>query len=289
PILGRGQKASHDRRQLNADIYRERLSELEQQHRDGLINDRDLADARAELQRAALSDLTQADPAQEKITGHDTPPTSAKASVFGKKTLALLITLAVPVVSFGLYFQWGNPDLVTGAATPVPLAQHSGAESPGASADMPPMEDMVARLAARLREAPDNPEGWFMLGRSYTVMGRIEEAGAAFAEAYKRQPDSPEILVSYAESLAEINEGDMAGQPADLIQSALDIDPDFPSALWLAGVVAYQQNHYTNAIKYWERLQKGGKLSEQEQQMLTEVLSEARQAAKTKGDEVRTQ
>jgi len=154
-------------------------------------------------------------------------------------------------------------------------ARHAGApDSPQA---LPPLEDMVDRLADRLKKAPDNPEGWLMLGRSYTILGRSEEALSAFAEAWRRQPENPEIVVSYAESLAGSRQGDMTGRPSELLRSALAIDPDFPSALWLAGVAAYQQARYGEAITHWERLQKGGEISEEEQKMLTEILSEARE------------
>ncbi|MDN2568644.1 c-type cytochrome biogenesis protein CcmI, partial [Aquibium sp. A9E412] len=38
------------------------------------------------------------------------------------------------------------------------------------------VEGMVARLDARLREAPDDPAGWQRLVRSYAVLGRAEAA-----------------------------------------------------------------------------------------------------------------
>nr|VFJ57861.1 MAG: cytochrome c-type biogenesis protein CcmH [Candidatus Kentron sp. FM]VFJ63351.1 MAG: cytochrome c-type biogenesis protein CcmH [Candidatus Kentron sp. FM]VFK15074.1 MAG: cytochrome c-type biogenesis protein CcmH [Candidatus Kentron sp. FM] len=210
-----------------------------------------------------------------------TPSEESKAGKItdtGNKLTALLIALAIPAVSFGLYFQWGSPQILTGAGDFPNLAQHATAHSSGSSENLPSVQDMVERLAAHLEQEPDNPEGWFMLGRSYTVMGRTEEASAAFAEAYERQPDNLEILVRYAESLAEGNGGSLAGKPSELIQSALSIDPGFSSALWLAGIAAYQQNDYHEAIGHWERLQKGAELGEQEQRMLADVLSEARQA-----------
>ena len=48
------------------------------------------------------------------------------------------------------------------------------------SARRPPaVEAMVARLAARLRENPDDAEGWKLLGRSYAALGRFHEAADA--------------------------------------------------------------------------------------------------------------
>jgi cytochrome c-type biogenesis protein CcmH len=38
------------------------------------------------------------------------------------------------------------------------------------------IEQMVAGLDERLRQAPDDPEGWKRLVRSYMVLGRTEQA-----------------------------------------------------------------------------------------------------------------
>lgn len=275
PMLGRGQKAVHDRGRLNAAIYRERLSELEEQRRDNLINEAELIRARDEIQRAALADL---DPANE--TANETEKGAARGISAWRGTAAWFVALAIPAVCFALYFQWGRPDVFDGAGS-MATARHGSAQSRDPA--MPSLEKMVERLAERLKQAPDNPEGWLMLGRSYTIMGRLDEAGAAFAEAYRRQPDDPQILVSYAESLAGDNGGSMAGRPTELLRAALEVDPDFPGALWLAGIAAYRENRYFDAITHWERLQKGGKLSEREQEILEGTLADARQAAKEKG------
>lgn len=45
------------------------------------------------------------------------------------------------------------------------------------------IEGMVASLAARLEAEPKDPEGWKRLIRSYTVLGRQEDAHAALARA----------------------------------------------------------------------------------------------------------
>ena len=47
---------------------------------------------------------------------------------------------------------------------------------------------MVERLAARLRENPDDVEGWKLLGRSYGALGRFPEAADAYAKAAARAP-----------------------------------------------------------------------------------------------------
>ncbi len=60
------------------------------------------------------------------------------------------------------------------------------------------IEGMVAGLAARLAESPDDPEGWTRLIRSYVVLGRREAALEGLATAR-------ETFAGRAETLAAIN------------------------------------------------------------------------------------
>lgn len=63
------------------------------------------------------------------------------------------------------------------------------------------IEDMVQRLADRLKGNPDDLAGWQQLARSYRVMGRLREARAAdarVAELEKRLADAPQQAVPSA-------------------------------------------------------------------------------------------
>ena len=53
---------------------------------------------------------------------------------------------------------------------------------------------MVASLAARLKETPDDPEGWVRLVRSYSVLGQTAERDAALTQAKARYAGQPDIL-----------------------------------------------------------------------------------------------
>nr|VFK55201.1 MAG: cytochrome c-type biogenesis protein CcmH [Candidatus Kentron sp. TUN]VFK57609.1 MAG: cytochrome c-type biogenesis protein CcmH [Candidatus Kentron sp. TUN]VFK61509.1 MAG: cytochrome c-type biogenesis protein CcmH [Candidatus Kentron sp. TUN] len=264
-IFKQTENIAHDRKRLNAVIYRERISEIEQQHRDKKISDAEFAHFRDEIQQSALLELDR-----------DGAPTTRQDNRRANKFIAVLVTIAIPITAFGLYLQLGRPDLLVGAAEPTYPQQTTGHESPDTPLKQASIVEMVDRLALRLQENPDNPEGWLMLGRSYVMLGRLDEARTSFSEAYERWPNNLEILITYAESLAQHNNGSMDGKPFELIQLALRIDPDFPSALWLAGVAAYQQNKHLDAIKYWEQLRKKGGISEQEQQILADVLTEVK-------------
>ena len=60
------------------------------------------------------------------------------------------------------------------------------------------IEGMVEGLAARLAEAPDDAEGWRRLARSYDVLGRTEDAAAAWAEVLRLVPGDEEATAALA-------------------------------------------------------------------------------------------
>ena len=64
---------------------------------------------------------------------------------------------------------------------------------------MPSIEEMVSGLAKRLESNPEDGTGWMMLGRSYTVLGRLKEAESALEKSVQLLPDEPDALAAYAE------------------------------------------------------------------------------------------
>jgi len=115
---------------------------------------------------------------------------------------------------------------------------------------------MVERLAARMKEKPEDAEGWAMLGRSYAVLDRYAEAAVAYANAVKRSEPDAQLLADYADALAMAQGRNLRGEPERLIAQALKVDPRNVKALLLAGTVAFQDKKFKDAIAYWERILK---------------------------------
>ncbi|HEX2841692.1 tetratricopeptide repeat protein [Hyphomicrobium sp.] len=72
---------------------------------------------------------------------------------------------------------------------------------------LPDVNTMIERLAARLRSAPDDVQGWRTLGWSYFNTGLYGEAASAYARAVELDPNSAEIKASYEEAKAKASEG----------------------------------------------------------------------------------
>ncbi len=73
---------------------------------------------------------------------------------------------------------------------------------------------MVARLAARLEQEPDDLAGWTRLGRSYMVLGEPAKAREAYAHALKLKPDDAALKAALAEATSAAAAPPGESQPA---------------------------------------------------------------------------
>ncbi|HET9736003.1 MAG TPA: c-type cytochrome biogenesis protein CcmI [Burkholderiales bacterium] len=223
-----GAAAQVSRKAANLAVYRDQLRELEAELAAGKIAPADHQRAKDELQARMLEDVDAA-------TLHEAAPRRAGRGA------ALAVGVAVPVCAFAVYLFVGSPDAV------VPR------EGPGAMSEVQ-IEAMVERLAAKMRENPDDPEGWKMLGRSYAVLGRFADAVGAYAKAAERAPRDAELLADFADALAMVHGQKLQGEPEKLVLRALEIDPQNLKALALAGTAAFHRNDFKRAADYWQRM-----------------------------------
>jgi len=135
-----------------------------------------------------------------------------------------------------------------------PQARAARAEGSGHAITTEQIEGMAEKLAARLKEQPNDPDGWAMLGRSYAVLGKSQLALAAFKQAMVLRPDDPVLLADYADTLALVNGRNLEGEPSRLIARALELDPNNLKALSLAGTAAFIRKDYALALRHWERM-----------------------------------
>jgi cytochrome c-type biogenesis protein CcmH len=223
-----GAAAQVSRKAANLAVYRDQLRELEAELAAGKIAPADHQRAREELQARMLEDVDAA-------TVHEAAPRRAGRGA------ALAVGVAVPVCAFAVYLFVGSPDAV------------APREGPGAMSEVQ-IEAMVERLAAKMRENPDDVEGWKMLGRSYAVLGRFADAVGAYAKAAERAPRDAELLADFADALAMVHGQKLQGEPEKLVMRALEIDPKNLKALALAGTAAFHRNDFNRAADYWQRM-----------------------------------
>jgi cytochrome c-type biogenesis protein CcmH len=248
PLLWKTRTARASRRQLNAAIYRENFARLDQDLADGLIDEKSHAQAQGELRQRLLQEA-----GDEELADAPRSP---------RWTMAV-ISLAVPLAAAGLYLLLGHPEQLAPEGARPQVAQMD-------------VEKMVAGLAAKLEKDPGNLKGWAMLARSYKVLGRPVEAEQAFERAGVFVDADAQLLADYADAAATNAKGNFAGKPTRLIEKALQLDPENPMALWLAGTAAFQNGDYSSASRLWEHLAKQIAPDSEDGRALQGAIKEAR-------------
>jgi cytochrome c-type biogenesis protein CcmH len=119
------------------------------------------------------------------------------------------------------------------------------------------IESMVERLAARMKQEPENLEGWIRLANAYGVLGKREEARAAWAEAAKRAPARLDVQLDYAGALIQGRDNLAKTLPAEFpeaVKRIRTLDPENPLGLFYAGVVARAEGRPDEAKALWEKV-----------------------------------
>ena len=177
--------------------------------------------------------------------------TTAAAPAASSKGLIAALAAFVLVVAAAGYAWLGTPQ---GLSPEARVAQASAAGEGTHSVTREQIEAMLEALATRLKDKPDDPDGWAMLGRSYAVLGRHAEAVGPFKQALSLRPNDAVLLADYADALAAANGTNLEGEPSRLIEQALKLDPNNLKALSLAGTAAFNRQDFAGSIAIWQKL-----------------------------------
>lgn len=188
---------------------------------------------------AALAELTR----RVVDESGDASPGSATPQAPRAWPIALGLVVLIPAAAFLMYQRLGNPGASAVAAV---ATGHEVTEKQVVA--------MVESLASRLKQRPDDADGWVLLARSYQTLDRFPEAADAFAHANALISDDANLLADYADALAMAQGRKLAGQPTLLIDRALAIDPKHRKALALAASAALEAHDLPVSLGYWRRL-----------------------------------
>lgn len=144
----------------------------------------------------------------------------------------------------------------------------------------------MQKLQLALKQNPDNASAYMSLGLLYNAMGDLPRADDNFQTALRKGPDDPQIENNYAVFLCQrgkpkqsekyfleaaqnplyptpeaayTNAGVCAnripdpGAAAQYFQKALNVNPNFPEALYQMARLSYQQKNYLGARAFIER------------------------------------
>ncbi len=238
------------------EVYRDQLREVKAELAANAMSERDAEEAEREIERRILR-AAEAD----KGVRQPTPP-SALTAVF----LALLL----PAFTLLVYSQIGRP-----MQPDQPLAQRDTAptSAPTMTADQSDqVREMVEGLAQRLREQPDDAEGWTLLGRSRAVLGQFEEAAAALRRAVALSEDNADLLVSLGDILTKAAGGTITSEALDAFAKARQIAPDNLAARYFLAMADLQSGQPRKAYDAWLALYSDLPPNDENRQVLAEQI-----------------
>ena len=228
----RGQ--SRPRTEYDLAVYRDQLGELRADLERGVLTPGEETAARLEVQRRLL----RVDEAQSVLEEKPNTPLNAMA--------AAILLAFVPGLALGLYFWRGAPEVPTQTA-----ADRAALDAATQGIAASGLDTAVANLAKRLEQEPDDLEGWLLLGRSYMILGRYDEAIGTFWRAVALTPDDPGVRAALGEAMVLGADGFVTSAALDVFTAVLTDDPDEPAGRYYLGLAKSQAGDIQGAFDIW--------------------------------------
>lgn len=254
--------SEQDRTEANIAVYRDQLQELRADLSNGIVSQEQFDQDSEEIEKRLLEDTAATE--NEVVSITET----------GRAT-AYILAVAIPLIAVVFYIYVGSPAGITGPPPRAFEGRPMGSEN--RSADQ--IAANVQKLADKLKENPNDPEGWIMLGRSYTSTERFGEAAGAYAKATELKPNDADLWAEYAFVTAMAGNRKIEGKSLELVNQALKVDPQNAKALQLAGSAAFEAKDYKKAIELWQRVLSRVPADSEVAQAITERINEAKSLA----------
>lgn len=233
PLAAGRRRSTLTEDEFKVSVYKQRLGEIDEEVREGLVEAAQAVAAREEAEHHLLSEIG-ADAADDGGTG--------KIETHFSKGFAVLIAVFVIAAAVPVYLLLGSPDQA-GTGGQLTAEQHRQS-----------IDAMVSSLEQRLEKDPGDINGWALLNRSYLALGRYDDAVRAAERLYALGGNDPDVLLSYIHTLVTVNGGSFSGKPEELIGKLLTADPQNTAGMWFAGLAAQQRGDDQQAVVYWKKV-----------------------------------
>lgn len=258
-------------------------AQLEADHRAGRIDDDAFRLALDELRARILAETAAAETTAQATPGDEVPDSGQKLVHDAAQPGWAVGALGMALFSAAAFYlvvgspQWADDARVVAATQAARTVNQNGGITPER------IRQLVARLAERLAQQPDDVPGWRMLARSYMVLEDAEAVQATWRAIGDKIPADPDVLLDWGELLAAAN-GGFNGDAVSLIERAVALAPQSPRALALAGAAASANDDPATAIRYWEQLLPLTEGNEEAHQAVAAAIAEERQKLSAKGN-----
>lgn len=127
-------------------------------------------------------------------------------------------------------------------------------KTPAQPAVPAPSTESTAALEAKVAKTPRDVSAWLELATLYRHQRQFDKSRAAFERLIALKAMTADSWADYADVLATLAGGSLAGEPARAIDRALALDARHPKALWLKASLAHEQGRYRDSLAVWKQL-----------------------------------
>jgi cytochrome c-type biogenesis protein CcmH len=231
PLLLRRHTAA-SRESYNLAVYRDQLAEIDRDAARGLLSAEQAEAARAEIGRRILA----------------LPPTSAAPSPMSSRSVAVgaLAVIAVPFAAWLLYARLGAP-----ALPDQPFAARTTAAKATAGIEHIDLGEAVGKIAAHLKEHPEDLRGWLLLGRTELSLGHYAEAVDAYRHAADLSGHRADIMGDWGEAQVIAADGMVTPAAREAFEAALGHKESAPRSRYYLALAKSQQGDVKSALQGW--------------------------------------
>lgn len=250
-------------------IADDRKQELEHTRAAGEISDTEFASLEKDLA------MTMAVEDSRSEDGREHPITVGVKS----RRLLIIIALLVPVASYLMYMSLG-------AKADWEISQDSLALQLDPNLSEQDLLALIKKVNRRIDQSPDNSQLIFLLGQLSNQAGDYEESVRAYRRLKDLYPESTDVIGQLAQALFLRAGNIITPEVRENIELALSLDPEMPKALGFAGIDAFQNGRYREAIGYWQSAVKRLDPQSTDSQLLTRGIAQAQIALEQGGEKL---
>lgn len=222
--------------QANKAVFESRQAEIEEDAKQGLLSNKDLANARRELEKTFVTDVHDPD---EQVVMKPAP--------------IIWVMAVVLLLATALYWQDGSWQQQREADQARAELEERSRVLLSDSSGMVDQEEMwlfALGLRQRLQEQPD-AAAWSLYGRIMIQLSQLEQAIEAFEQSRQLAPNNASNLVLFAQALIMSGSDPDLARAARYVRQVLEATPTNVEALGLLGIIAYERGDFSRAAEAW--------------------------------------
>lgn len=127
----------------------------------------------------------------------------------------------------------------------------SSAAAPAMPGPQGDVSSMIASLEAKLKDNPNDAEGWRMLGWAFFETGKFAESATAYARATQIDPKKADYWSSLGEARVLAGAGDVPPDAKAAFEKAIALDPKDPRSRYFLAVAQDIAGDHKGAIDAW--------------------------------------